>query len=414
MKKGKLFYGWWIVVAVFFISAYANGVIFYSFTAIFEPIAKDLNLSYAQVSFAASIRGFETSFLGPLVGFLFDRYGPRKLIFAGAVIIGLGLLLLSRADSIATFYFSFFLMAMGLSSCTGFILTSVVGNWFRKKVTTVMGIALCGGAVGGLLVPLVTQLIDVLEWRMAMVVMGLAAWCVLLPLSLLVRHKPEQYGYLPDGDEMIEPMSTEVLTSPQNTEMNTGVRQILKNRAFWLISLGFLTHYLVISSVITHIMPYLSSINVPRSSSSLVASGIPLASIMGRLTFGWFGDRFDKRRVVAIGFILAILGLLLLNYIDTIGMWILVPFVIIFGVGFGGPVPLALSMLLGYFGRARSSTIIGLLMGVVVIGSIVGPPLAGWIFDNYGSYQIAWFAFVGITIVGMIMLITAPPVNGVR
>ena len=414
MKKGKLFYGWWIVVAVFFISAYANGVVFYSFTAIFEPIVKDLSLSYTQVSFAASIRGFEYSFLAPLVGFLIDRFGSRKLIFAGAIIIGLGLLLLSRANSIATFYFSFFLMSMGLTSCTGFILTSVVGNWFRRKATTAMGIALCGSAVGGLLVPLVTRLVDVLEWRMAMVVIGLAAWCILLPLSLLVRHKPEQYGYLPDGDEMIEPMSTEILTSPQNTETNTGVRQTLKSRFFWLISFGFLTHYLVISSVLTHIMPYLSSINVPRSSSSLVASGIPLASIIGRLTFGWFGDRFDKRRVAAIGFILTIIGLLLLNYIDTIGMWILVPFVIIFGVGFGGPVPLALSMLLGYFGRARSSTIIGLLMGVVVIGSIVGPPLAGWIFDNYGSYQIAWFAFVGITIVGMIMLITAPPVNGVR
>jgi len=414
MKKRKLFYGWWIIVAVFFISAYANGVVFYSFTSVFEPIVKDFGWSYAQVSFAASIRGFETSFLGPLVGFLFDRFGPRRLIFAGAVIIGLGLLLLSRTNSIGTFYFSFFLMAMGLSSCTGFILTSVVGNWFRKKATTAMGIALCGSAVGGLLVPLVTRLIDVLDWRMAMVIIGLAAWGILLPLSLLVRHKPEQYGYLPDGDEMIEPTSTEIVSSPQNTDMNIGVRQTLKSRIFWLISLGFLTHYLVISSVLTHIMPYLSSINVPRSSSSLVASGIPLASILGRLSFGWFGDRFDKRRVAAIGFILTMLGLLLLNYIDAIGIWILVPFVIIFGVGFGGPVPLALSMLLGYFGRARSSTIVGLFMGVVVIGSIVGPPLAGWIFDNFGSYQFAWFAYVGIAIVGMIMLIIAPPVNGVR
>ena len=411
MKKHKLFYGWWIVVAVFFISAYANGVVFYSFTAIFEPIAKDLSLSYAQVSIAASIRGFETSFLGPLVGFLFDRFGSRRLIFAGAVVIGLGILLLSRANSIVTFYFSFFLMSMGLSSCTGFILTSVVGNWFRKKVTTVMGITLSGSAVGGLLIPLVTQLVDVLEWRMAMVVIGLTAWGILLPLSLVVRHKPEQYGYLPDGDEIMEPVSTEILTSPEQTEVNIGVRQTLKSRIFWLISFGFLIHYLVISSVLTHIMPYLSSINVPRSSSSLVASGIPLASIIGRLTFGWFGDRFDKRRVAAIGFILTIIGLLLLNYIDAIGMWILVPFVIIFGVGFGGPVPLALSMLLGYFGRAKLSTIVGLLMGVVVIGSIIGPPLAGWIFDSYGSYQVAWLVFVGVTIVGMIMLITVPRVR---
>jgi MFS family permease len=414
MKKRKFFFGWWIVVAVFFISAYANGVVFYSFTAVFEPIAKDLGLSYAQVSFAASIRGFETSFLGPLVGFLFDRFGPRRLIAIGAVIIGLGMLLLSRANSMVTFYFAFFLMAMGLSSCTGFILTSVVGNWFRRNVSTVTGIALCGSAVGGLLVPLVTRLIDLLEWRTAMLVIGIVAWCIIIPLSLLVRHKPEQYGYLPDGDEMIERMTTEVSTSRQDIKMNKGVRQILKNRIFWLLSLGFLTHYLVISSVLTHIMPYLSSINIPRASSSLVASGIPLASILGRLTFGWFGDKFDKRRVAVVGFLFTILGLLLLNYIDIIGMWILIPFVIIFGIGFGGPVPLALSMLLGYFGRVRPSTIVGLFMGVVVIGSLVGPPLTGWIFDRYGSYQIAWYAFVGVTFAGMIILSINPPVNGTR
>jgi MFS family permease len=159
-------------------------------------------------------------------------------------------------------------------------------------------------------------------------------------------------------------------------------------------------------------MPYLSSINIPRSSSSLVASGIPLASVIGRLTFGWIGDRFDKRRVVAIGFILTIFGLLLLNFINVIGMWTLIPFVIIFGVGFGGPVPLALSMLLGYFGRVRPSTVVGLFMGVVVIGSIIGPPLTGWIFDRYDSYQIAWFAFVGVAIAGMIILTLIPPVNG--
>jgi MFS family permease len=414
MKKHKIFYGWWIIFAVFLIPAYANGVVFYSFTAVFEPIVKDLGFSYAQASFAASIRGFETSFLGPLVGVLFDRFGPRRLIIAGAVIIGTGMLLLSRANSIFTFYAAFFLMAMGLSSCTGFILASIVGHWFRRNVSMVTGIAVCGSAAGGLLVPLVTRLVDLIEWRTAMVVFGVAAWCVIIPLALLVRHKPEQYGYLPDGDEVTGTVFSEVTAPPRDTEISTGVRQILKNRVFWLVSLGFSIHYLVISSVGTHIMPYLSSINIPRSSSSLVASGIPVASILGRLTFGWFGDRFDRRRVAAVGFVFTVLGLLLLNSIDIAGAWILIPFVIIFGIGFGGPVPLAQAMLLGYFGRVRPSTVIGLFMGVVVIGSIVGPPLTGWIFDSYGSYQIAWFVFVGVTVAGIMVFSVIPPIPGAR
>ena len=413
MKKRKIFYGWWILVSVFFISAYANGVVFYSFTAVLEPIVKGFGWSYAQVSFAASIRGFETSFLGPLVGFLFDRYGPRWLIFAGGVIIGVGLILLSYAGSMAMFYAAFFLMAMGLSSCTGFILTTAVGRWFSKKLSLVTGIALCGSAVGGLLVPVVTRLIDVLEWRPAMAVIGLVGWGVLLPLSLVVRHKPEQYGYLPDGEEMLEPLSPKDINITQTSEINVSVRQTLKSRAFWLICLGFMCHYLVISSVLTHIMPYLSSIDIPRSASSFVASGIPLASILGRISFGWFGDRYDRRRVAAAGYILTALGLLLLIYIKAIGVWILVPFIIVFGVGFGGPIPMSLAMLVQHFGRARLSTIVGISMGVIMIGNILGPPLAGWIFDKYSSYQGAWFGLVAVIIAGMIMLQTVPTAKGV-
>ncbi len=408
MKKLKVFYGWWIIVAVFTISAYANGVVFYSFTAVLEPIVKEFGWSYARTSLAASIRGFETSFLGPLIGILFDRLGPRRLIFAGGFLIGLGLLLLSRTNSIVTFYFAFFLMATGLGSCTGFMLTTVVGNWFRRRISLVSGIALCGGAVGGLLVPLVTRLIDIFDWRTAMVIIGGAAWCIILPLSLMVRHKPEQYGYLPDGDKIMDPVSLSVSASARNTETNIGIKQILKNRAFWHISLGFMCHYLVVSAVLTHIMPYLSSIDISRSSSSFVASGLSLISILGRISFGWFGDKFNNKRVVALGFVLTVFGLLLLSYIDTLGAWSLTLFIIIFGLGFGGPVPLALSLLLQCFGRVRFATIVGTCIGVLMIGNIIGPPLAGWIFDHYGSYQSAWLIFIGVTIAGMISLMTIP------
>jgi MFS family permease len=408
MKNRKIFYGWWIVVAVFLISAYANGSVFYSFTAILEPIVKEFGWSYARTSLAASIRGFETSFLGPLIGYLFDRFGPRRLIFAGGILIGLGLLSLSQAHSIVSFYFSYFLMTTGLASCTGFMLSTAVGNWFRKKISIASGIALCGGATGALMVPLVTWLIDIFEWRTSMVIIGVAALCIILPLSLIVRHKPEQYGYLPDGDKVIEPVSSGSPASVPIIERKIGIREILASREFWHISLGFMCHYMVIAALLTHIMPYLSSINIPRSSSSFVASGIPLISILGRVSFGWLGDRFNKKVLSISGFSLMIIGLLILIYINNIGTWILVPFIILFGLGFGGPVPMTLSLLQDYFGRGSYSTVVGMCMGVLMIANIVGPPFAGWIFDLTGHYQPAWFVFIGVLIAGAISLITLP------
>jgi sugar phosphate permease len=414
MKKTKVFYGWWIVTAIFFISAYANGVVFYSFTAVLEPIVEEFGWSYAQVSFAASIRGFETGIVGPVVGLLFDRFGPRKLIFTGAIIIGIGLVILSMANSITMFYASFFLMAMGLSSCTGFILATVIGNWFRKKLTIATSISLCGGTIGGLLVPVVTRLIDILDWRTAMLAIGIAAWCIIIPLSFVVRHRPEQYGYLPDGDEKKESAFEEIPPSDYDNSKNIGFKQILKSRPFWHISLGFMCHYMVVSSVLTHIMPYLGSIGITRSSASLITSVMPFASISGRLGFGWLGDKFDKKIVVVTSLIFTILGFALLVFVDILGNWMLVPFIIIFGLGWGGPVPLAFSLLHQHFGRFRLGTVVGICTGVIMLGNIFGPPMAGWIYDHFDSYQNAWFICIGVISLGLISLMTIPRVKSVN
>ena len=407
-KNYKVFYGWWIVGAGFFIAVYIGGFIYFGFTAVFEPIASDFGWSYAQVSFAASLRGLQMSLFAPIVGLLMDRWGPRRLVFAGAVIIGLGLLLLSRINSLATFYGAFILIAMGISTCIGVVPIATVGNWFQKKVTLATGILVSGAATGGLMVPLATRIIDIFEWRTAMAILGFGAWGILLPLSLLFRHKPEQYGYLPDGDLHRKPPASEGQSSAQGNELDIGVKQVLKSSAFWHIAMGFMCHILVMNAVITHVMPYLSSIGLTRSFSSLVASAIPLTSIVGRLSFGWLGDKFDKRRVAALGFVLTSLGLLSLGYVATAGAWMLVPSLVIIGLGYGGPVPMMPALLREYFGRVRLATVLGLVMGVAALGGMVGPLLAGLAFDRLGSYQVAWFGLVGLVVAGMVSLLTTP------
>lgn len=410
-KNSKVFYGWWIVGAGFFIAVYIGGFINLGFTAVFEPIASDFGWSYAQVSFAASLRGLEMSLLAPIVGLLMDRWGPRRLVFAGAVIIGLGLLLLSRINSLATFYGVFILIGIGKSTCIGVVPIAAVGNWFQRKATLATGILVSGTAVGGLMVLFATRLIDIFEWRTAMAILGFGAWGILLPLSLLFRHKPEQYGYLPDGDLHRKLPASEGQSSAQGNELDIGVKQVLKSSAFWHIAMGFMCHILVMNAVITHVMPYLSSIGLTRSFSSLVASAIPLTSIVGRLSFGWLGDKFDKRRVTALGFVLTSLGLLSFGYLATARTWMLVPFLVFIGLGYGGPIPMMPALLREYFGRVRLATVLGLAMGVAALGGMVGPLLAGLAFDRLGSYQVAWFGFAGLLVAGIISLVTTPSVG---
>jgi MFS family permease len=407
----RLFYGWYIVGACVLIAIYCSGVMTRGFTALIEPIVGEFHWSYAVVSFAASIGGLESGLLAPVVGFLFDRWGPRKLIFTGATITGLGLLLLSRTNSLAMFFGSFILMSTALSISAGVVPMTVVGNWFRKRVSLATGIVVSGVAAGGILVPLVTWVVDTYEWRMAMVIFGLGAWVIIFPLALVVRHRPEQYGYLPDGEHSQTIDVDEVQTAAQYHEVDISAKQALKGRAFWHIALGMMCHFMVAIAVTTHVMPYLSSIGIPRATSSLVAMAIPLVTIAGRLGFGWFGDRFDKRRVTAVGMALMAIGMLLFNSVDIAGTWIMIAFIIVFGIGYGGPVPMSVALVREYFGRVRLGTILGLATGVAYVGSLVGPPLSGWIYDAYGSYQVAWFIMAAVAFAGMVSFMTAPPAS---
>jgi sugar phosphate permease len=425
-KFPRIFYGWWIVGACFLLALYIGGVVFFGFTAIFEPIASEFGWSYAQISFAASLRGLETGLLSPFVGILVDRWGPRRLIFGGIVTTGLGLIILSRTTSLGMFYGAFALLAIGVSAGTTVVMMTAVANWFRKKVGIAAGITASGFGFGGLLIPVMVRLIDVYEWRTAMLVLALGLFVIGIPLSLIIRHKPERYGYLPDGEKSKPMRQDKDFVPPPASEEAISVRQALKSRTFWHITLAMTFHVTVVMAVLTHVMPYLSEIGISRSTSGFIAAAIPMVSVAGRLTCGWFGDRLDKRWLAAGNLSMVTLGLLCFEYASAVGAWLLVPFLIIFGVGYGGNVPMRVSLQREYFGyggnvpmrvslqreyfgRGNFGTIHGFMLGIVAAGSISGPPLAGWIFDHWGSYQGTWLLFVAIAILGAVMVVTTPP-----
>ncbi len=296
-NRHPVFYGWWIVVATSSIMLYTSGVIHFGFTAVFEPIAREFGWSYAQVSLAASLRGLETGLISPVLGWMVDRWGARKLVFGGSIVAALGMILLSRIDSLWTFYAAFILIAIGISTSGHGVMAPAVVNWFRRRMGTAMGIMVSGAALGGLLVPLVALLVDALGWRSAMLVMGLGTLVVCLPLSLLIRGKPEKYGCQPDGDPQAAPAAAgEAAASGAAAGADVSARQAIRRRAFWQIAGALACQSIVISAVLTHVMPFLSSVGVSRTTSSLIASGLPVVSILGRLSFGWFADRFDKKR----------------------------------------------------------------------------------------------------------------------
>ncbi len=410
-KHPRVFYGWWIVGACFFISVYLAGAVALGFTAFFEPIANEYGWSYTQISIAASLRGVEVGLLAPLIGLLTDRWGPRRLMFGGSVLLGLGLMFLSRTTSLGIFYGAFAVVAAGASGLSPTVMMTAVANWFWKNIGMATGIMVSGFALGGLLVPVVVRLIDAFGWRPAIFILGVGMWVIGLPLSLLVRHKPEQYGYLPDGELSHTVIPGEGPVPAQIDEVDIGTKQALRSRAFWHIGLALTFQFLSVNAVIIHIMPYLSSVGIARSTSSLVVMGTGVTNFIGRLVSGKVSDNIKRKRAAAGFHAITCLALLLFSYISDERTWLLAPFTILFGFGWGGTSPMRAVLVREYFGRANFGTILGFLMGLSALGAVGGPLFAAWIFDSQGSYQVAWLVFTGLVLAAMMVMATTPPVS---
>ena len=400
----KIFYGWWIVLACFLTNLYVSSIVFFGFTAFLDPLVKEFRWSYTQVSFAASLRGLEMGILAPLVGFLADRFGSRKLIFSGVITVGFGLILLSLTRSLAMFYGSFILLAFGAGGCTSVVTMTAVANWFKKNVGIALAVMASGFGASGLIVPLIVRLIDGYDWRTALIILGLGMWAVGIPLSFVIRNKPEQYGYLPDGRLADSQIPEHEI---QHEKVKISFIEAVKKRSFLYLNLAEGMRFMVLSAVVLHIMPYLSSMGISRPTAGLVAAAIPLFSIIGRFGFGWLGDVFDKRYVIAVTFSFMAMGMLAFSHLQS--KWAIYLFLLLFSPGFGGGAVLRGAILREYFGRAYFGKMIGILMGFASIGGIIGPTLAGWVFDTLGSYDFIWLVFAGCISLAIMLTLRIKP-----
>lgn len=389
------------------ITLYTGGVVNFGFTAVFDPLIEEFGWSSAQISLAASLRGLEVGLLSAVVGLMVDRLGPRKLIIGGSILVTFGYIILSRVSSLPMFYLAFALISLGMSACAGTVLLTAVTHWFNRKAGIATGIVASGFGLGGIIVPIVTKLIDTFDWRPAMMTIAVGTVIICIPLALLVRHRPEDYGYLPDGDNVeIENSRPAAEKLP---ETNITIWQALRDRAFWHVSVSSACHSFVIGAVVTHIMPYLGSVGVERSTASLVALFLPLSSIIGRLSCGTISSKTGSRAVYTTSFILMTVGLLCFSMVKSTSLWLVVPFILVFSLGWGFSVISRITLLRDHYGRASFGAVIGFNSTIMMVGNVSGAPIAGWSYDHFGSYQGAWIAFGLVTLGGMLLALTTPP-----
>lgn len=407
----RIFYGWFIVLGGFCIQVLNGGLLFHAFSAYILPLQAEFGWSRTALSGAFSMARAESGILGPLQGWLIDRFGPRPSMLVGNLLFGIGFILFSRMDSLPTFYLSFAIIAVG-SSLGGFMpVATTVTNWFARQRATALAITMAGMGVGGLLVPAVVWSLSTYGWRPTALVSGLLVIAIGLPASLLMRHEPEPHGYLPDGARPETDPKAENAPSARSRGRPTAdpgftARQALRTPAFWLLSLGHGAALLVVGTVLVHQIPHMvESIGLSEETAAAHVSLLVAISITGQLCGGYLGDRIDKRLAMFACMWLHAAALIVFAFATTRLEAVL--FAVLHGIGWGVRGILINAIRADYFGRAAYASITGFNSLIVMIGMTCGPLFSGFLYDLAGDYKTAFLVLASLSALGSVAMFLA-------
>jgi MFS family permease len=376
------------------------GLLHQAFGGYLAVLQDDRGWNKTQLSGAAALQQMESAVIGPVLGWIMDRFGPQGLIRLGVLVFGSGFILLSLIDTLLQFYGAFIIIALGSSMCGFFPVNVALINWFERFRARALSALSLGLALGGIFVPVVGWSLVTFGWRVTAAASGVFAMAVGLPLSLIMRRRPEDYGETVDGYAH-PPGSTVAPREAPAASRDFTAREALRTPAFWLLSLGHGFALFVVGAVNVHAIAHMKEGLAYTVSGAALVITLVTAFQIGGVAIGWaIGDRFEKRYIAAACMLMHMLGLLSLTYASSMP-WV-VAFAALHGVAWGLRGPFMHAIRADYFGRSAIGMILGLSFMIIVIGQIGGPMIAGMLADATGNYRagftlLALLAGVGST-----------------
>ena len=405
--KGQgFFYGWWIVIAGGIGMSIASGINFHGFGNFIIPLTKEFGWSRTVISAVFSLARLESGLLGPIEGYFVDRIGPRRLMLVGIPLMGLGYILMSRINSLSAFFLVYVLgIALGNSLGMSTPMTAAVANWFNRKRGLAFGVMWSGVGLGGLLVPALGWTVERFGWRDAAMFVGIGLIAVGIPIASVMRHRPEQYGYYPDGKA---PDGTAAQRPTQaDLSQDFTAREALRTSSFWFLSLSITARSLVSGGIGLHLVPYFVGLGASPVGAAALAGSVGVMSIPGRFGLSAMGDFVDRRYVMAASLAVMTVAIVLMARATSISG--VIPVLVVFSAAQGGISVIPQSLIAEYFGRRSYATIQGFRSSIQMAGIIVGPIISGLVFDATGSYTIAFLGFSGASVVSMVLVLFAKP-----
>jgi MFS transporter, OFA family, oxalate/formate antiporter len=414
----KIFYGWYIVGAGFFANVASSFALASTLSIFLKPLTADLAVSRGVFSLLRSGEGLIGAGVAPLVGQLVDRYGGRWLLAIGAVIVGVGYLLLGQVESFTQFVVvRLTFVTLGDAMMGSMVVNIIIAQWFLRRRGRALAFSSMGIGFAKVCMPIVAaSLIVWLGWRQTWMVFGLAAVVIGVgPVLAIIRRSPEEMGLVPDGARGAI-ASGETHGKPQKPAWDQIADQNLvwtrgeamRTPTFWLLVITFGIASMGVTGLNLHVYPYVTDLGHPPVIAATVMSVIASMQLASPLPWGLMTERVDVRVAAMLRFVIQAIGLGLA--ISTTNLFCLYAGFFLYGIGLGGNMVLPEILWANYFGRRSLGTVRGLGILISQALAAVGPPFFGFLFDLTHGYGLS-FAIFGCALINsaFLSLMLRPP-----
>jgi MFS family permease len=399
----RIFYGWWIVLTSAVGIFWGVPITVYSFSVFLRPVMQEFHAGRAAVSLGFTVQLFVAALCTPLLGWLLDRYGARRVILPSTAVFG-AVLICNRVFSSSLWQFYFFYAALGffVHGLGPVPYGYIVSQWFDRRRGLALGLMMLGIGGGAIIMPSLTQqLITRFGWHAAYTILGSAVWLVAVPIvAAFLKERPGDLGLLPDGACARD-------SSEETKAAHPGLlaKEAWRTATFWLLVCAFVLVSASVQGCVVHLAAMLSDRGVKVQTAALGSSLIGSAVLIGRVGIGYLLDRIFAPRLAALCFTSTAFGIGLL-WLGSTKMAFAGAFLV--GFGLGAEVDLIPYLTGRYFGLRAFGKIYSSAFAAFAVAGAFGPLIMGAGFDKTGSYRVPLIAFVAATLLAAVLLTRLP------
>src|SRR6476660_6290680 len=386
-------YGWVVVAAGALLTCIGMGAML-SVAGCRQPISESMGWSRGGVSAAATLDFLCMGVAALFWGALSDRFGTRIVVLAGSLLLGLGLVTASQATSLWQFHLLFGILVGTAAGAFYAPMMAAASAWIESHRSLAVSLVSAGMGVAPLTVaPFASWLIAAYDWRTAMLVIGLVAWALLIPASFLVRPAPQHAA-----------PSTAHPTGMPETEWTAA--QAFRTPQFITLALAHFGCCAAHSGPIFHMVSYAMICGIAPLTAVTVYSLAGLSGLGGRLALGALADRIGAKPVLVGG--LFVQALCVATYLAVSALGEFYALSVVFGLAYGGVMPLYAVLVREYFGARIMGTVFGAVSAFASLGMALGPLAGGWVFDTFHAYNWLYVGSFGIGIAAVAVALSCP------